>query len=146
MNSRAAINAYANVGLSTDVMAADPHKLTSMLFEGALLTITKARHAMAHDEPAIKGQYISKAIAIIGEGLHASLDREAGGALAGNLAALYDYMVKRLVHANGKNDIGALDEVAHLLTELKEAWDSIRPQVVHPPVSESSRQAGYARV
>ena len=68
------------------------------------------------------------------------------GALAGNLATLYDYMVKRLVHANAKNDVGALDEVAHLLTELKEAWDSIRPQVVHPPVSESSRQAGYARV
>lgn len=146
MNSRAAVNAYATVGLSTDIMAADPHKLTSMLFEGALLAIAKARHAMAHNETATKGQYISKTIAIIGEGLHASLDRDAGGELAGNLAALYDYMVKRLVHANIKNDTGALDEVAHLLTELKDAWDSIRPQVVRPPALEGSRQAGYTRV
>lgn len=145
MNSRAAINAYANVGLSTDIMSADPHKLTSMLFEGALLTIAKARHAMAHDAPATKGQHISKAIAIIGEGLHASLDKEIGGELARNLAALYDYMVKQLMHANIKNDAGALDEVAHLLTELKDAWDSIRPQVVQPPAPEGSRRTGYAR-
>ena len=98
MNSRAAINAYANVGLGTDIMSADPHKLTSMLFEGALLAIARARHALARNEPATKGQFISKAIAIIGEGLHASLDKDVGGELARNLSALYDYMVKRLVH------------------------------------------------
>ena len=129
MNSRAAINAYANVGLSTDIMAADPHKLTSMLFEGALLAIAKARHAMEQGETAAKGQSISKAIAIIGEGLNASLDKEIGGELARNLSALYDYMVSRLITANLKNDKAALDEVTRLLSELKKAWDTIRPQV-----------------
>ena len=144
MNSRAAINAYANVGLSTDVMSADPHKLTSMLFEGALLAIAKAGHAMKQGETAAKGQSISKAIAIIGEGLNASLDKEIGGELARNLSALYDYMVSRLIAANLKNDKAALDEVARLLSELKDAWDSIGPQVANPaPVA--GRQAGYAR-
>ena len=142
MNSRAAINAYANVGLGTDIMSADPHKLTSMLFEGALLAIARARHALARNEPATKGQFISKAIAIIGEGLHASLDKDVGGELARNLSVLYDYMVKRLVHANIKNDDAALDEVARLLTELKEAWDSIRPQVVQPAAGQ---RPDYAR-
>ena len=144
MNSRAAINAYANVGLGTDIMSADPHKLTSMLFEGALLAITRARHALARNEPATKGQFISKAIAIIGEGLHASLDKDVGGELARNLSALYDYMVKRLVHANIKNDDAALDEVARLLTELKDAWDSIRPQVTQA-VPAAGQRPGYAR-
>jgi flagellar protein FliS len=140
MNSSVAINAYANVGLSTDIMSADPHKLTSMLFEGALLAIARARHAMNQGQPAAKGQSISKAIAIIGEGLNASLDKEAGGEMARNLSSLYDYMVGRLVHANIKNDASALDEVARLLTELKDAWDSIRPQVAQP-----AGPAGYAR-
>ncbi|MBK6402870.1 MAG: flagellar export chaperone FliS [Rhodocyclaceae bacterium] len=144
MNSRAAINAYANVGLGTDIMSADPHKLTSMLFEGALLAIARARHALARNEPATKGQFISKAIAIIGEGLHASLDKDVGGELARNLSALYDYMVKRLVHANIKNDDAALDEVARLLTELKDAWDSIRPQVTQA-VPAAGQRPGYAR-
>lgn len=144
MNSRAAINAYANVGLGTDIMSADPHKLTSMLFEGALLAIARARHALARNEPATKGQFISKAIAIIGEGLHASLDKDVGGELARNLSALYDYMVKRLVHANIKNDDAALDEVARLFTELKDAWDSIRPQVTQA-VPAAGQRPGYAR-
>lgn len=144
MNSRAAINAYANVGLSTDIMAADPHKLTSMLFEGALLAIAKARHAMEQGETAAKGQSISKAMAIIGEGLNASLDKEIGGELARNLSALYDYMVSRLITANLKNDKAALDEVTRLLSELKKAWDTIRPQVAKP-AAPASHQSGYVR-
>ena len=80
----------------------------------------------------VKGRSITKAIAIIGEGLHASLDMKAGGDLAQNLAALYSYMVRKLVEANLKNDTDALDEVKRLLTELQGAWDSIRPQVVQP--------------
>jgi flagellar protein FliS len=76
---------------------------------------------------AAQGESISKAIAIIGEGLHASLDQSVGGPLAQELGALYTYMVSRLVHANLKNDVDALDEVERLLTELKSAWDSIRP-------------------
>ena len=35
--------AYAKVGMETGVMAADAHKLTLMLYEGALLAIARAR-------------------------------------------------------------------------------------------------------
>ena len=74
-----------------------------------------------------KGASITRVIAIIGEGLNASLDKTVGGELAHNLSSLYDYMVMRMVAANVNNDIAALDEVANLLGELKEAWDTIRP-------------------
>lgn len=130
MNTSAAISAYNDVGLRTEVMNADPHKLIAMLFEGALLAIGRAREEMRTQQTEAKGHSISKAIAIIGEGLNASLDRKAGGKLADDLSALYTYMVKRLVDANLKNDVEALDEVAKLLAELKGAWDTIRPQVV----------------
>ena len=40
MNAIAAINTYANVGLESSVTTADPHKLISLLYQGALLAIS----------------------------------------------------------------------------------------------------------
>lgn len=130
MNATAGINAYNSVSLESRVMGADPHKLISLLFEGALFAISDAKNGILRKEIAVKGKFISKAISIIGEGLNASLDKKVGGNLALDLSALYDYMVKRLVEANLTNDTKILDEIAHLLSELKGAWDAIRPQVI----------------
>jgi flagellar protein FliS len=120
-----AIDAYANVGVETGVAAADPHKLILMLFDGTLAAIAKARLAMARGEIAAKGAAISKAIEIIDAGLKASLDVKAGGVLAERLAALYDYMLNRLLAANLRNDAALLDEVGRLLNELRGAWAQI---------------------
>jgi len=58
--------------------------------------------------------------------------------LAQNLSSLYDYMVKRLVFANLNNDMAALDEVARLLADLKDAWDSIRPTTMQTAPKSTS--------
>ena len=127
MNATSAIKNYTKIGVESGVLAADPHKLIAMLFQGALLAIANAKNAMLRKDIPAKGVAISNAMAIIDEGLNASLDKKAGGELAQNLSALYGYMCIRLLAANLKNDIGALDEVARLLNDLKGAWDSIRP-------------------
>jgi flagellar secretion chaperone FliS len=132
MNTFAAANAYKDVGLETSVMGADSHKLVAMLYQGALLSISEAKYEMQNRHIEAKGKAISKAIAIIGEGLQASLDMKAGGEIAQNLFGLYSYMVKRLTEANLNNDTGMLDEVTRLLAELQDAWATIRPQVVQP--------------
>ena len=121
--------AYSKVGIETGVDTADPHKLILMLFEGAMLAVSSAslhmkRNAGAEDV-ARKGEAISKAINIITNGLKASLDQEAGGELAGRLGALYDYMATRLLYANLHDQPAILDEVSHLLAELKGAWEQI---------------------
>lgn len=145
MNATAATKAYAKIGVESGVVSADPHKLIAMLYQGALLAIAGARNGiMCKDIPA-KGTAISKAIAIIDEGLKASLDKNAGGPLAQNLSALYDYMCTRLIVANLKNDMAALDEVAHLLSDLKGAWDSIRPPAV-APTTTPAHQADAASI
>ncbi|HLP98546.1 MAG TPA: flagellar export chaperone FliS [Sideroxyarcus sp.] len=129
MNATTATKAYAKVGMESGVLAADPHKLIQMLYQGALLAIANAKNGMLRKDIPAKGAAISKAILIIGEGLQASLDKNVGGQLALNLDALYGYMCTRLLAANLNNDMAALDEVARLLNELKDAWDSIRPTV-----------------
>lgn len=130
MNATTAINAYTNIGLETSVTTADPHKLILLLYQGALLAISSAKNQMLRNEIAAKGKYISQAIMIIEEGLKASLDKNAGGELAQNLSDLYEYMSQRLLIANLKNDVSALDEVSRLLSDLKGAWEEIRPVVM----------------
>ncbi|MFZ6720278.1 flagellar export chaperone FliS [Undibacterium sp. Ji49W] len=120
-------NAYAKVGIETGVVAASPHKLIVMLFEGAIVAISNASQHLSNGEIASKGQSISKAIAIIENGLRASLDKKAGGEIANNLDALYEYMTARLIKANLENNDGMLNEVRNLLKDLKTSWEAIAP-------------------
>lgn len=130
-------DAYALIGVETGVMAANPHKLVLMLFDGALLAIAMARQAMRTNKIAEKGEEISRAINIISNGLKVSLDTQAGGELAERLGALYDYICSRLLQANLRNEAAALDEADALLRELKTAWEEIASD---PAVVSDSRK------
>lgn len=150
MNPITALNTYKNVGIESGVAAADPHKLILMLYQGALLAIASAKNQILRKEISAKGSSITKAIKIIDEGLKACLDVEAGGEIGKNLYKLYDYMNQRLLIANLKNDTAILDEVSALLSELKGAWESIRPAApsiltdellpISKPSAEKTRQ------
>lgn len=120
-------NAYAKVGVETGVIAASPHKLIVMLFEGAQIALNNALQYMAAGNIEEKGKAISKAIAIINSGLRASLDIRAGGEVAANLDALYEYMGNTLLKANLENKPELIQEVLTLLLDIKGAWDDITP-------------------
>ena len=116
--------AYASVGTQTQVDAASPHRLIQLLMDGALDRIAVARGQMQRREIAQKSMTISRVISII-DGLRMSIDHSVENPLCENLENLYDYMNRRLLLANINNDDAALEEVAALLQELKEAWDAI---------------------
>src|SRR5215831_5534845 len=124
-----ALKAYGQTSLENEVGAASPHKLIAMLYDGALKAIARARVHMSQNEIPEKCASITRALAIIDQGLAASVDEEAGGELAQNLRALYGYLVRRLALANAKNDPAILDEVTHLLTDLADAWAKIAGEV-----------------
>ena len=118
------INAYRKGNLKQDVANADPHKLTLMLLQGALDRIAYAKGAMERKEFVAKADFISKANAIIMH-LRDTLDLEAGGEVAENMFALYNYMVERLNDAHFNNNLNMLDEVYGLLTPIRDAWVQI---------------------
>ena len=120
-----AVTAYSSLDVETGIAGASPQKLVLMLYDGALKAIFDAKVAMARSEIPLKGSAISKAIAIIDEGLRPALDMNAGGEIAANLMALYDYISGRLLYANIKNDPHSLDESARLLSELRAAWETL---------------------
>ncbi|OWF82529.1 flagellar export chaperone FliS [Yersinia alsatica] len=127
MYNRSGSQAYAQVGLESGVMSASPHQLIVMLFDGAQSALVRARILMNQRDIPAKGAAISKAIDIINNGLNAGLDLEKGGEMAENLSALYDYMSRRLLHANLHNDEQAIDEVLALLENIADAWRQIGP-------------------
>ncbi len=140
--ARNPLSIYQRVGVETGVQTADPHKLVLMLYEGALLALSDAQLHMTRRETAAKGRALSKAIMIIEGGLKASLDVKAGGELGERLAALYDYMCDRLLHANLHNRPEIIEEVRQLLMELRGAWEQIDPAAI--PASSPSVSQPYS--
>ena len=124
MNAMTAMRQYQSVNTQAQAIEADPHRLIQMLMEGGLTRLAQARGAMERNQTALKGELVSKAIAIVG-GLRQALNLEQGGELAVNLDNLYAYMTTRLMEANLKNDPAILEEVVDLLREVKTGWDAI---------------------
>ncbi len=115
-------------------------KILLMLYEGAITFVRIARRGIEEKNPKLKGENISKVLAILAE-LDCALDREKGGELAENLAALYSYLTNRLTTANIKNDPEALDEVGRLLRELYEGFKGAAVPA-HAKNSESKMKEG----
>jgi flagellar protein FliS len=101
--------------------ASDPHGLVQLMLDGAVARVVQAQGALENGDTPLKCELIGKAINLV-EGLHACLDLDRGGDIAGNLAALYDYMARRLVAANAFSDPTILREVASLLREIQTGW------------------------
>lgn len=131
-NPRAGANAYRQMTVDTDALAASPHQLIVMLFDGALRMIDTAIMQIERSDIEGKGRSITKAVEIVGSGLAASLDKARGGEIAHNLASLYDYIMRLLVDANISNDAARLSEARGLLAQMREAWVGIAHVANHP--------------
>ena len=117
-----------------------------MLYEGAMRFLKFARMGIEEKSAKIRGENISKVMAILTE-LDCALDREVGGELVENLSDLYCYMMDCLSVANTKSNSQALDEVERLLVELKEGFEGalqkeVKEAPTQPEIKESEMQGG----
>lgn len=122
---------------SQAVSTASPGQLISMLYAGAIGAVTRAEQALTAAEPgAIEAAHrdLVKAQAIVTE-LAISLDHDAGGPVAGNLASLYDYCLDRLQQANLAKDPSLLGSVRDVLAGLAETWDEVLRTAAPSPVA-----------
>ncbi len=124
LNVQGALQNYSKVANESGIMNASPYRIIQMLMAGALDRISAAKGLITRGDVVGKGKQISDVVSII-NGLRRSLDHKAGGEIASNLDALYDYMSRRLMQASVENDVEILDEVARLLNTIKNGWDNI---------------------
>ncbi|MEW8967030.1 MULTISPECIES: flagellar export chaperone FliS [Exiguobacterium] len=107
--------AYQNNAVTT----ANPQELTLMLYDGALKFTRLAKLAIEQGNPDLKNTNIQKAQAIFQE-MRLTLNKDI--AISANLDSLYEYIWRRLLDANVKNDTSILDEVLDFTTELRDTW------------------------
>ncbi len=120
-----AVNTYNKVYVDTNT---NKVRMLLDLYEGAICFVGFAEQVLEAHNIAKKGEYISRAIAIIGE-LENSLDREVGGEFTQNLSSLYEYMIRRLTEANRASNALPLKEVKGLLEGLLDAWKQAAKQL-----------------
>lgn len=135
-------NSYERIGIESSVLGASPHELIAMLFQGARRAVRMSRMHMENGNLAEKGRLISHAIVIIGGGLKQGLNLEKGGEIAERLDGLYEYMTRRLLEANLRNDPAPLEEVDTLLGTIEEGWSGIKSPVTGAGAHASVSIAG----
>ncbi len=109
------------------VLSADPLELVRLLCQGCSDAVREARRKLAEGDIAGRSRAVSRAYEILTE-LLTSLDRQRGGEVAQRLALLYDYMQRRLIEANCRQEDAPLAEVLGLVATLGEAWEGVQEQ------------------
>lgn len=138
-SSASSISAYKSVAAHSVAHEADPHQLICLLMDGALDRLVIAKSHIARQDMIAKASVMHRVTEIIME-LRESLNPAAGGEIAGNLDALYDYMINRLLVANMNNDASIVDEVIKLLKPIRDAWVQIGPQARAQAATQMSTQ------
>lgn len=129
--------AYRSVSAHGLAASADPHALVLAVFDAILGRLASAGSCIERGEGARKAGLLHSSVILLAE-LRGSLNLEQGGSLAQNLSDLYEYMARRLVHANLNSDAAAVKEVSGLLREIRDAWVAIGPEVRQQPARAAS--------
>ena len=130
-----ALHQYQSVNTQTSVVDVDRHQLIQLLFDGAVERINMAKSRIQADDFEGKNKLINRTIEIIA-GLRGFLDLEKGAEISQNLSDLYTYCEQRLLQANMRNDIEALDEVASHIKTVREGWVGIREEALEKEDAE----------
>jgi flagellar secretion chaperone FliS len=107
--------------LKTQVMTASPEMLQLLLWDGALRFAEQGRDAILRQDMEGSHKALVRAQKIIVE-ISTALRREVDPDLCGKLAALYNFMYRRLVEANLQKNPAPLDEALKLMKHQRETW------------------------
>jgi len=116
------MNQYVKQYQKASIETASREQILIMLYDAAIQFLNKAKVAMQNKDIEATHNNLIGAQNIIQEFIN-SLDREVAPQLADNLTSLYEYFIRRLVHANIKKKIEPIDEVLSYLKSLKATWE-----------------------
>ncbi|MCF6410156.1 flagellar export chaperone FliS [Pseudalkalibacillus salsuginis] len=118
------LNAYQTYQQNS-VGTASPGELTLMLYNGCLKFLNQAKAAIEKGKIEDKNTNLLKAQKIIQE-LMVTLNTDVP--VGNQMMHLYDYMNRRLMEANVKNEIAIIEEVEGLTVEFRDTWKQVIQQ------------------
>ncbi|WP_010676894.1 flagellar export chaperone FliS [Bacillus timonensis] len=104
------------------VFTATPGELTLMLYNGCLKFMGQAKKSIQEKNIETKHINISKAQNIISE-LMVTLNMDYE--ISKEMRRLYDFINRRLIEANIKNDVKLLEEAEDLVIEFRDTWKEV---------------------
>jgi len=126
------LKAYNQVNIESSLLAANPHQIILMMYDGLLESIAKAKGAIERNDLETKSKMMTKAVNILAA-LENSLDAEAEPEISKNFATLYNYCIDRLNEISISMEVQGLVEVIEFLKPLRDAWKDM---------PETSKQEG----
>lgn len=131
--------------LRNSVLTASPERLQLMLYDAAIKYASQGREALARQdyEGAFNG--FDRAQQIVRQ-LATGLNRDVNPGLVDQMAALYDFILRRMIDANAHREPAAADEAIGLLRHMRETWDLLITRLAEEvgkaaPAIENVRQA-----
>jgi flagellar secretion chaperone FliS len=121
----------ADVYRRMNVETRSPLELVVMLYDGALGSLEEARAAIARRDVKARSEAVSRTLAILTE-LQGTLNMNEGGQIAEELDRLYTFAISRLVDVTLKLDATAVDDIARVLTPLRDGWAQIAQNSAPP--------------
>lgn len=118
------LKAYASVGVSNQVVTADPYRVIQMLLQGALDKMAYAKGAIERKDFVAKAEHLTKSVAIV-SALQEALDMDVKAEVTNNLFDLYSFIIDQLTDVSVDNDVAKLEETMFVLRQIKEGWDAI---------------------
>lgn len=115
---------YRQIELASRIEGASPHQLVAILFEELLLALDAMTVAVRRRDLSQIGTRQSRVLAIL-DGLESSLDMEAGGEVAQNLAAVYREGRRLALKGARENDAAPVMQARLMLEEIASAWTAI---------------------
>ncbi len=119
MNSALARNAYRQSEAQTKI---HPVKLIHLMYERAVVHLEMAEEGIKQNSPKMRGENLSKAIAIIAE-LNASVKDDDNSEAAQFLRGLYAAILQELPKVAVNDDIQILQQSGSYIKKLKEIWE-----------------------
>ena len=112
-----------------ELRSASPERLVVFVFEQLVVNLERARIAMERKDIELRVTALRRARGLVGE-LLATLDFEKGGAIATQLADLYQYMMYELVDIGQRGDVVTLRKLVKIATDLRDGFSAAAAQVV----------------
>ncbi len=109
----------------TEVLSATPGELVVIVYDHLLASLLRARTAIAAGDVEARVEELGRSRDAVAE-LLGTLDRERGGAVAGQLASLYTFFLKELTSLGVEPQVDRLDRVVAMVRELREAFVAVQ--------------------
>ena len=114
--------------LRTKVLTATPEQLQLMLYDGAIAFTEQAKAALLKKDFEASYNGISRAQKIIAE-LSSALKHNLAPELCGKLAALYNFVYRKLIEGSTEHKVEAIDDALEILRYQRETWAMLLDQL-----------------